>query len=85
MCSYLHGEVDDADIYMKQPEGFGSGPGRVCRLKKALYGLCQAARQCYVKLDEILVTVGYQRLSADWAIWMVKDGGKKWLLYCLPR
>ena len=59
---------------MKQPEGFDDGSGRVCRLKKAIYGLCQAARQFYVRLDDILHTIGFTRLSADWAIWTAPNG-----------
>ena len=44
--AFLHGDID-LEIYMKQPMGFDDGTPRVCRLKKAIYGLCQAARQFY--------------------------------------
>ena len=74
VSAFLHGEIDDVDVYMKQAEGFDDGTGRVCHLKKALYGLCQAARQFYILMDDILQTVGYTRLSADWAIWFAPDG-----------
>ena len=75
VSAFLHGDIDDVEVYMKQPEGFEDGTGRVCHLRKALYGLCQAARQFYRKLDDILTRVGYKRLSADWAIWIAPDGG----------
>ncbi|CAI7883278.1 unnamed protein product, partial [Closterium sp. NIES-53] len=39
--TFLYGVVDE-EIYMKQPEGFDDGSGRVCRLNKAIYGLKQA-------------------------------------------
>lgn len=47
----------------------------MCRLKKAIYGLCQAARQFYIRLDEILTKIGYSRLAADWAIWIRASDG----------
>ena len=72
VSAFLHGDID-VDIYMKQPQGFDDGSGRVCKLKKAIYGLCQAARQFYVRLDDILQNIGYTRLSADWAIWLAND------------
>ncbi|KAG8842179.1 hypothetical protein FRB96_006004 [Tulasnella sp. 330] len=36
--AYLYGELEE-EIYMRQPEGYNDGTGRVCRLKKTLYGL----------------------------------------------
>ena len=71
--AFLHGKVDP-EVYMQQPQGFEDGTNRVCKLNKAIYGLCQAARQFYLRLDEILRDIGYQRLSADWAIWAQEDG-----------
>jgi len=59
---------------MQQPQGFSDGTNRVCRLNKAIYGLCQAARRFYIRLDEILKKLGYKRLAADWAIWIREDG-----------
>ena len=34
----LYGVID-AEIYILQPQGFDEGSGRVCRLKRSLYGL----------------------------------------------
>ena len=38
---YLNGILQEI-IYMKQPEGFGDGTNRVCKLVKTLYGLKQS-------------------------------------------
>ena len=73
VSAFLHGDID-TDVYMQQPQGFGDGTNRVCHLRKALYGLCQAARQFYIKLDSAITTLGYRRLNADWAIWVRSDG-----------
>jgi hypothetical protein len=42
---FLNGELAE-EIYMMQPEGFvkKGNEDKVCRLKKAIYGLKQAAR-----------------------------------------
>jgi len=73
VSAFLHG-VLDLEVYMQQPQGFSDGTNRVCRLNKAIYGLCQAARCFYIRLDEILKKIGYKRLAADWAIWIRHDG-----------
>ena len=42
--AFLYGSIDK-EIYMKQPEGFDDGSGRICQLIHSLYGLKQAP--CY--------------------------------------
>ncbi|CAI7892330.1 unnamed protein product [Closterium sp. NIES-54] len=39
------------DIYMAQPDGYEDGTSRVCKLKKAIYGLKQEPRCWYKKLE----------------------------------
>jgi hypothetical protein len=37
----------------------------VCKLKKALYGLKQAPRAWYVKIDELLISLGFSKNVLD--------------------
>lgn len=41
---YIQGHLSE-EIYMEQPDGFNDGSDRVCRLKKAIYGLKQSSRE----------------------------------------
>ncbi|KZV46385.1 hypothetical protein F511_16024 [Dorcoceras hygrometricum] len=63
---FLHGDLEE-EIYMLQPEGFAEigKENLVCRLKKSLYGLKQTPRCWYKRLDSYIVSLGYNRLSAD--------------------
>ena len=81
--AFLNGDLDE-DIYMQQPPGFGDS-GRldlVCKLHKSLYGLKQAGRSWYKKIDSALAGLGFVPLSADNCIyvWRSPDDGPVYLL-----
>ena len=40
--AFLHGILDDADLYVQPPVRFPCPPGFVCKLLRAIYGLHQA-------------------------------------------
>ena len=73
--AFLNGDLDE-EIYMRQPDGFVV-PGKeqlVCKLNKSLYGLKQAARAWYTKIDRVLLELGFSRLEADHCVYQFHDG-----------
>jgi hypothetical protein len=68
----------DEEIYMMQPEGFictGMKRGLVCRLRRSLYGLKQAARFWNQKIHAFLINICFVRSNADPCLYIdVKHG-----------
>ena len=62
--AYLNGIIKE-EVYMTQPEGFDDGTGRVCRLKKTLYGLKQSGREWNIELNTRLTDIGFRPLRSD--------------------
>ena len=64
--AFLQGDLDE-EIYMKQPDGYidKDKPNHVCKLKKSIYGLKQAARCWNIAIDTLLKSNGYKNSSAD--------------------
>ena len=77
VTAFLNGDLDET-VYMAQPEGF-KVKGKehwVCRLQKAIYGLKQASRQWYKKMDEFLIEkLGLKRNIADDCIYSSCNNG----------
>jgi hypothetical protein len=60
--SFLNGFLEE-EVYVDQPPGFDvqEQPAKVYQLKKALYGLNQAPRAWYSKIDTYLIKSGFSR------------------------
>ncbi|KAJ2913904.1 hypothetical protein MD484_g6523, partial [Candolleomyces efflorescens] len=73
--AYLHGRLKET-IYMKQPPGYNDGTGRVCILKRSLYGLKQAGNVWNHELNDTLVKIDFKRLKSDYCCYVrrKKDG-----------
>ena len=76
VTAFLQGELNDEEIYMLQPEGFVKAGGRVCRLKRALYGLKQSSRVWNTQLDAALQDFGLHRSAVDPCLYWSFQGDK---------
>lgn len=63
--AFLNGKLSDS-IFMKQPPGFeNNNKDLVCRLKKGIYGLKQAARLWNDTVHRLLTSHGFEQGKAD--------------------
>ena len=66
--AFLNADVE-SDIYMGEPQGFGStdadGPRLVCHLKKALYGIREATKAWNALLTSWLISYGFTQSLVD--------------------
>ncbi len=60
-------------LYMQQPEGFDDNSGRVCLLKKTIYGLKQANREFNNLMEEYLIEDGFEISPADPCIYVKRN------------
>jgi len=62
--AYLNGTLKET-LYMRQPDSFNDGSGRVCHLIKTLYGLKQSGREWNADFNKKMRQHGYKHLHAD--------------------
>ena len=72
--AFLQGREISRELYVKPPVEFVAG--QLWKLKKALYGLNDAAREWYLKLDEAMRDMKAQRSIYDNAIFYWIEGNK---------
>lgn len=77
--AFLNGDID-AEIYMTQPQGFDDETGRVCLLKKSLYGLKQSFRCWNNKFNSFMEKHGFTRSTADQCIYIKQNEKEKLLI-----
>eukprot|EP00253_Pinus_taeda_P008997 PITA_08997 len=68
--AFLNGVLKE-EVYVEQPPGYEveGQEHKVCKLKKALYGLNQAPRAWYNRIDAYLIENGFDKCytDSDWA------------------
>ena len=73
--AFLNGDLEE-DIYMRQPPGFvaaGSQAKLVCKLNRSLYGLRQAGRAWYKKIDAALHDLGLKPTMCDNCVYVLRE------------
>jgi hypothetical protein len=68
--AFLHDDLSE-EIYMEQPQGFMHDSSLVGRLKKSLYGLKQALRAWYTKMDSYLLSQNFVRCKSHPNVYML--------------
>lgn len=73
--AFLNGELLE-EVYVTQPEGFvkKGKENKVYRLLKALYGLRQAPRAWYAKLNRSLRELGFEKCPYEHAVYTKREG-----------
>ncbi|KAJ0970051.1 hypothetical protein J5N97_022928 [Dioscorea zingiberensis] len=68
--AFLNGELEE-EVYVCQPPGYEkkNNEEKVFKLRKALYGLRQAPRAWYSKLDRSLASLGFERSPHEHAVY----------------
>ena len=75
--AFPHGDLEE-EIYMRQPEGYTEYSSFVCKLGNYLYGIKQAPRAWYAKMDSFLLAwyaKKSERCKFDCNVYMEHNGG----------
>lgn len=76
VSAFLNGSID-RDLYMEQPVGYDDGSGRVCKLRKAIYGLKQASRCWNQELNDALINIGFKQCVTDPCVYVKRVSNLK--------
>jgi hypothetical protein len=73
--AFLNDDLQE-EVYVEQPSGFiiASKEHKVLKLKKSLYELHQEPQAWNVKLDDTLLSLGFQRTLSEHAIYVRRNG-----------
>jgi Reverse transcriptase (RNA-dependent DNA polymerase) len=79
--AFLHGDLLE-EVYMEIPRGFGTNQttGKVCRLRKSLYGLKESPRAWFDRFRKAMIGMGYQQINADYTVFYRQHGGHTTML-----
>ena len=74
--AFLQGSDMDRCVLVKPPKEAGLDKNKVWKLKKPLYGLNDASRKFYLKVNNIFTEIGCQRSKIDPALFYMQKNGK---------
>ncbi|CAN0843508.1 Retrovirus-related Pol polyprotein from transposon RE1 [Linum grandiflorum] len=75
--AFLNGDLSE-EVYMKVPIGVQQpGPGMVCKLRKALYGVKQSPRAWFERFSQALKSFDYHQCQADHTMFVKHGHGGK--------
>ncbi|KAL3498698.1 hypothetical protein ACH5RR_041430 [Cinchona calisaya] len=78
--AFLNGDLVE-DVYMKPPLGYDHPTDKVCKLRRALYGLKQTSRAWFSKFSSTISQLGFTSSPYDLALFRrVSDSGTILLL-----
>lgn len=70
--AFLNGNID-ADVYMQPSEGMNVPEGYVCKLRKSLYGLKEAAAVWFKTFRAVFKRMGFEQCRADPCLFVHRD------------
>lgn len=76
VLAYLNGELEE-ELYMEQPDGSARDETKVCRLRRALYGLKQSGRVWNHKIHTELLRLGLIQLPSEPCVYVLSAQGGK--------
>jgi hypothetical protein len=71
--AFLHGVLDDVDIYIKPPDRYPCPAEKVLKLRKAVYGLHQAPVKFKQEVVDWFRAHGYQPANDAETIWILRE------------
>ncbi|KAE8239630.1 hypothetical protein A4X06_0g8158, partial [Tilletia controversa] len=72
VTAYLNGTITE-DIFMMQPPNFDDGSGRVCKLRRSLYGLKQSGREWFSVVATWLKAQGFWPTQSEPCVFTKRD------------
>ena len=74
--------VVEEEVYVEQPFSFETHDREtlVCNLKKCMYGLKQAPKTWYGRIDSFLSSLGFTKSKADSNLYYKVEGGNPMML-----
>lgn len=77
--AFLYGDIDET-IHMQQPERYDDGTGRVCRLRRSLYGLNQFSHCWNKRFTELFRRFNLKTTNAGSCVFTSQNQEQKLIL-----